>query len=181
MNVRIHPPLRNSLALCLCLAAVLLAAGCSVAPKGATYNSSAVGPTRQPGSTAFAPFPVPRVYNGVNNSVYRQVQKPKTGSAPGGFHFTVQPSMVFWLNCIGKGTAQVSGPGIGLTWSVPCGNGTSPGGITFRPKASAVGHLAFVLVSASRESRWEFRIDAAAPRGVNPAPDKIPSRTATTD
>jgi len=180
MNVRIQLPLRNSLAACLCLAAVLLAAGCSVAPPGATHLSSAIGPTRQIGSTDFAPFPVPAVYNGLDNSVYRQVQKPKTGSAPGGFHFTVQPAMVFWLNCIGKGTALVSSPGIGLKWSVPCGDGTSPGGITFRPKASAVGHLAFVLVSTTRESRWEFRIDASAPRGINPAPERIPSRTVTT-
>jgi hypothetical protein len=58
MNVRIQPPLRNSLAVCLCLAAALLAAGCSVAPPGATHDSSAVGPPRQPGSTDFAPFPV---------------------------------------------------------------------------------------------------------------------------
>jgi hypothetical protein len=181
MNVRIQPPLRNSLAACLCVAAALLAAGCSAAPKGATYNSSAVGPLRQPGSTNFGVFPVPAVYNGLDNSVYRMVQKPKTGTAPGGFHVTVQPSMVFWLNCIGKGTAQVSSPGIDLKWSVPCGNGISPGGITFRPKASAVGHVAFVLVTATRESHWEVRIDAAAPRGVNPAPEKIPSRSATTD
>jgi hypothetical protein len=180
MNVRIQPPLRNSLAVCLCLAAALLAAGCAVAPPGATHNSSAVGPPRQPGSTDFAPFPVPAVYNGLGNSVYTMVQKAKTGGVPGSFHFTVKPSMVFWLNCIGKGTAQLSSPGIGLQWSVPCGDGTSPGGITFRPKASAVGHVASVLVTVTRQSRWEIRIDAAAPKGVNPAPEKIPSRVRST-
>jgi hypothetical protein len=120
------------------------------------------------------------VYNGLDNSVYTMVQKGKTGSLPAEFHFTVKPSMVFWLNCIGKGTAQLSSPGIGLQWSVPCGDGTSPGGITFRPKASAVGHLASVLVTATRQSHWEIRIDVAAPRGVNPAPEKIPSRTNAT-
>ena len=179
MNVRIQPPLRNSLAVCLCLAAALLAAGCSAAPKGATYNSSAVGPLRHPGSTNFGVFPVPAVYNGLDDSVYRMVQKPKTGTAPGGFHVTVQPSMAFWLNCIGKGTARLSSPGIDLKWSVPCGDGGSPSGITFRPKASAVGHVAFVLVTTTRGSKWEVRIDEAAPKGVAPAPDRIPARPTT--
>lgn len=176
--MRIQPPLRNSLAACLCLAAVLLAAGCSAAPPGATRDSPAVGPVqRHKGITDFPPFPVPNTYNGLGNNVYTLVQKAKTGTAPGGFHFTVKPSMVFWLNCIGKGTAQVSSPGIGLKWSVPCGDGGTPSGITFRPKASAVGHVAFVLVTATRTSKWEVRIDEAAPKGVHPAPDRIPGRT----
>src|ERR1700722_1816089 len=167
MNVRIQPPLRNSLAACLCLAAVLLAAGCSAAPAGATYKSTAIGPVRHPGSTNFAPFPVPSTYNGLGNSVYTMVQKAKTGSTPAEFHFTVRTSMVFWLNCIGRGSAQLSSPGIDLTWTVPCGDGTSPGGVTFSPKASAVGHTAAVLVTTTRGSHWEVRIDAVAPRGVN--------------
>jgi hypothetical protein len=180
VNVRIELPLRNSLAACLCLAAVLLAAGCSAAPPGATRNSPVVGPVPSPGDTTdFASFPVPDTYNGLGNNVYTQVQKPKTGTAPGGFHFTVKPSMVFWLNCIGRGTAQLSSPGIGLKWSVACGDGGSPAGITFRPKASAVGHVAFVLVTATRGSKWEFRIDEAAPKGVAPAPDRIPARPTT--
>ena len=185
MNVRIHPSLRSSLAACLCLAAGLLAVGCSAAPPGARYNSPAVGPvpthyTATTAPTDFASFPQPNTYNGLGNSVYTQVQKPQTGTAPGGFHFTVKPDMVFWLNCIGRGAAQMSSPGIGLKWSVACGDGGSPAGITFRAKASAVGHMAFVVVSATRGSKWEFRIDEIAPKGVNPAPDKIPARTTTT-
>jgi hypothetical protein len=182
MNVRIQLPLRNSLAACLCLAAMLLAAGCSAAPPGATHNSPAVGPVPKPHETTpnFPPFPVPATYNGLGNNVYTLVQKAKTGTAPGGFHFTVKPSMVFWMNCIGRGTALLSSPGIGLKWSIPCNDGGSPGGITFRPKDSAVGHVAFMLVTTTRGSKWEVRIDDAAPKGVNPAPEKIPSRTATT-
>jgi hypothetical protein len=176
MNVRIQSPLRSSLAACLCLA-VLLAAGCSVAPPGATHLSLAVGPVQKGATRNFAVFPQPATYNGLGNAVYTMVQKPQTGIKPGGFHFTVKPSMVFWLNCIGKGTATLSSPGIDLKWSVRCGDGTSPTGITFRPKGSAVGHMAFVVVSATRTSKWEIRIDEAAPRGINPAPDKIPSRT----
>lgn len=182
MNVRIQLPLRNSLAAGLSLAAVLLAAGCSAAPPDATRNSPAVGPVAKPQETArnFPVFPVPQVYNGLANNVYTQVQKPQTGTAPGGFHVTVKLNMVFWLNCIGKGTATLSSPGIGLKWTVPCNDGSSPGGMNFRPKASAVGHVAFVLVSATRQSKWEIRIDAAAPKGVNPVPEKIPSRTHST-
>ena len=180
MNVRIQPPLRNSLAACLCLAAVLLAAGCSAAPPGATRDSPAVGPVqRHKGITDFVPFQVPATYNGLGNNVYTQVYKATTGTAPGGFHFTVKTSMAFWLNCIGRGTALLSSPGIGLKWSVPCGDGGSPSGITFRPKASAVGHLAFVLVTTTRGSKWEVRIDEAAPKGVAPAPDRIPARPTT--
>jgi hypothetical protein len=181
MNVRIQLPLRNSLAACLCLAAMLLAAGCSAAPPGATRDSPAVGPVQKhKGTTDFVPFQVPATYDGLGNNVYTQVQKAKTGTAPGGFHFTVKTSMAFWLNCIGRGTALLSSPGIGLKWSVPCGDGGSPSGITFRPKSSAVGHLAFVVVTTTRGSKWEVRIDEAAPKGVAPAPDRIPARTTTT-
>jgi hypothetical protein len=178
--VRIQPPLRNLLAACLGLAAVLLAVGCSAAPPGATHDSPAVGPTQKGTTANFAPFPVPETYNGLDNSVYRQVLKAKTGTDPAKFHFAVKPSMVFWLNCIGRGTATLSSPGIDLQWSVPCGNGSSPAGITFRPKDSAVGHDAVVLVTTTRNSMWEVRIDDAAPKGVSPAPDKIPSRTVKT-
>jgi hypothetical protein len=181
MNVRIQSPLRNSLAACLCLAAVLLAAGCSAAPPDALYHSSVVGPVERHGDvTDFAPFPVPATYNGLGNNVYTMVQKAKTGVAPGGFHVTVKPDMVFWLNCIGRGTALVSSPGIALKWSVPCNDGSSPRGINFAPKASAVGHVAFVLVTSTRGSKWEIRIDQYAPKGVHVAPDRIPSRTTTT-
>jgi hypothetical protein len=183
--VRIQPPLRDSLAACLGLAAALLVVGCVAAPPGADYNSSAVGPvpshyTATAAPTDFASFPQPNTYNGLGNSVYTQVQKPKTGTAPGGFHFTVKTSMVFWLNCIGRGTAQLSSPGIGLKWSVPCGDGGSPTGLTFRPKGSAVGHVAFVLVTATRGSKWEVRIDEIAPKTVHVAPDKIPARPTAT-
>jgi hypothetical protein len=181
MNVRIQPPLRNSLAACLCLAAVLLAAGCSAAPPGATRNSPAVGPVqRHKGVTDFVVFPVPATYNGLGNNVYTQEAKARTGTAPGGFHFTVKTSMAFWLNCIGKGTATLSSPGISLKWSVPCGDGGTPLGITFTPKTSAVGHLAFAVVTTTRASKWEVRIDEAARKGVHPAPDRIPTQTTTT-
>jgi hypothetical protein len=182
MNVRIQLPLRNSLAACLCVAAVLLAAGCSAAPPGAERNSPAVGPVPKPHETIrnFPPFPVPAVYNGLANNVYKMVQKAQTGFKPGGFHVTVKPDMVFWLNCIGKGTATLSSPGIALKWSVPCGDGGTPLGITFSAKSSAVGHRAFAVVTTTRSSKWEVRIDEPAPKSIHVAPDKIPARATTT-
>ena len=181
MNVRISSPLRNSLAACLCLAAVLLAAGCAAAPPGAMRTSKAVGPIqRHPHETDFAPFQVPDTYNGLGNTVYTMVDKAKTGTQPGGFHFTVKTEMVFWLNCIGKGTAQISSPGISLNWSVPCGDGGSPAGINFIPKTSAVGHQAFAIVTSTRSSKWEVRIDEIAPKGIHPVPDRIPGRPTAT-
>jgi hypothetical protein len=180
MNVRIQLPLRNSLAACLCLAAVLLAAGCSAAPSGATHNSPAIGPVRPAGSTNFAPFPVPATYDGLGSSVYTMVLKAKTGGGSRKFHIQVKPSMVFWLNCIGRGTAELSSPGIDLKWAVPCGDGSNPGGITFSPKASAVGHSTNILVTTTRGSRWEVRVDVAAARDVTPVPDGIPPRTVPT-
>jgi hypothetical protein len=180
MNVRIQPPLRNSLAACLCLAAVVLAAGCSAAPPGSTRTSPAVGPVqRHKGVTNFVVFPVPDTYTGLGNGVYTQEFKATTGAGPGGFHFTVKPSMVFWLNCIGKGTATLS-TGIALKWSVPCGDGGTPAGITVTPNASAVGHRAFAVVITTRASKWEVRIDEIAPRSIHVAPDKIPARATTT-
>jgi hypothetical protein len=40
--------------------------------------------------------------------------------------------------------------------------------------------MAFVLVSATRGSKWEIRIDEVAPKGVAPVPDRIPARATTT-
>jgi hypothetical protein len=158
-------------------AAVLaLAAGCSVAPPGATYDSAAVGPVRSgpAGTQNFAPFPVPAIWSGENNATFEMVVKAKTGTvSPGGFRFIVAPNMVFWLNCIGAGKAQLASAGIKLKWSVPCGDGTSPGGINFRPASSAVGHADEVYVTVSAGSRWEVRIDAIASAGVSPVRGQV--------
>src|ERR1700761_7213661 len=159
-------------------AAVLaLVAGCSAAAPGAAYNSPAVGPTRAAAlAENFAPFPVPAVWSGENNATYATVVKAKTGTvSPGGIRFVVKPEMVFWLNCIGTGKAQLASAGIKLKWSVPCGDGTSPGGINFRPKSSSVGHTAEAYVTVPAGARWEVRVDALAPAGVTPAPGHIPA------
>jgi hypothetical protein len=88
--------------------------------------------------------------------------KSKSGTTPRKFGFTVRPSLVFWLNCIGTGTARLTSPGISLKWGVPCGNGADPQGLTFTPPRAAQGKPAKVLVTASSGSRWALRIDEPA-------------------
>jgi hypothetical protein len=174
MNVTIHHPLRTSqqpgkppwhraLAVSLGLSGLALAAGCSVAPAGATVNSPAIGPVRTgAGAANFAPFPVPASWNGQDEVVYIMVVKSKTGTTPRKFTVTVKSSLVFWLNCIGTGSAHLTSPAINLKWGVPCGDGADPEGITFRPPRAAQGKPVKVLVTASAGARWEVRIDAPA-------------------
>ena len=149
------------------LGGLALAAGCSVAPAGATANSPAIGPVRT-GDAAknFPPFPVPAVWNGQNDMPYQMVVKSKAGTAPRKFGFTARPSMVFWLNCIGTGSAHLASPAIGLAWGIPCGTGADPAGITFTPPPGAQGKPVKVLVTASAGSRWEVRVDEPAPAGA---------------
>jgi hypothetical protein len=177
MNVRARPATRL-LAACLAAAGVALAAGCAAAPPGADHNSPAVGPVRigAAGMKNFAPFPVPAVYQGKFNLVYQEIQKAKTGTSKRNFRVILRSDMVFWLNCIGKGKAQLASPGIGLKWDMPCGDGTSPGGINFTPKAAAVGHGDDILVTVTHGSRWEVRIDGIARKGIAPQAAKIPPR-----
>lgn len=160
MNVRIRHPLRTSLAAGFGASALALAAGCSAAPAGAIYNSPAVGVVRPEGSKNFPPFPVPDRWNGINATVFVMVVKAKTGTTARDFGFTDKPDMVFWLNCIGKGKAQLASPAIGLKWDIPCGNGDNPVGINFRSPGKTVGRQAVVRVTSTRGSHWEVRIDA---------------------
>ena len=159
----IHHPLRITLTASLGLSGLALAAGCSVAPAGATANSPAIGPVRT-GTAAknFAPFPVPASWNGQDEVAYIIAVKAKTGTKPRKFGITAKPSLVFWLNCIGTGSAHLTSPAIKLKWGIPCGNGADPEGITFRPPHAAQGKQVKVLVTASAGARWAVRIDAPA-------------------
>jgi hypothetical protein len=97
---------------------------------------------------------------------YQMVVKSKAGTAPRKFGFTARPSMVFWLNCIGTGSARLASPAIGLAWGIPCGHGAEPAGITFTPPPATLGKPVKVLVTASPGSRWEVRVDEPAPAGA---------------
>ncbi|HEY0938185.1 MAG TPA: hypothetical protein VGD91_31135 [Trebonia sp.] len=169
---------RRALAAGLGAAGLAFAAGCSVAPAGAATDSPAIGPVRSSSGPAdFAPFPVPAIWNGDHNRVYQMVLKAKTGSvSPHKFHLVFKSDMVFWLSCIGAGRAQIASPGIGLKWSVACGDGGSPAGINFSPASSHVGHSGLVDLTVSAGCRWEIRVDAVAPPGVTPAPAPVPSQ-----
>jgi hypothetical protein len=133
-----------------------------VAPPGATVNSPAIGLVRTGGATNFAPFPVAASWNGQGEVVYVMVVKAKTGTTPRKFAVTAKPSLVFWLNCIGTGSAHLTSPAINLKWGIHCGDGADPEGITFRPPHAAQGKPVKVLVTASAGARWEIRIDAPA-------------------
>jgi hypothetical protein len=159
MKVPIHRRVRIPLTVLLSLSGLALAAGCSVAPAGATVDSAAVGPVRHGDGKNFPPFPVPAVWNGKDGVMYKMVVKANTGTTSREWGFTAKSSMVFWLNCIGKGKAQLASPAIDLKWDVSCGNGNSPGGITFAPPHAVLGKQVKVLVTVSRNSRWEVRID----------------------
>ena len=159
MNVPIHHPLRNALGVSLALTA-----GCSAAPAGAVNNSPAIGPVRTGTALAnFAPFPVPSKWNGEGGKDYLMVVKAKTGTNPHKFSFTAKASMVFWLNCIGAGSAHLTSPAIGLKWGMRCGNGDDPAGLTFRVPRAAQGKKVIALVTVSAGSRWEVRIDEVQP------------------
>ena len=164
MNLQLHHPRRSALTVFLSLSGLALAAGCAVAPAGAATDSPAIGPVRT-GATAknFAAFPVAASWDGAGMVVYHVVVKPKSDTKPREFGFTVTPSMVLWLNCIGTGTAHLTSPAINLKWGIPCGNGDDPAGITVKPPLAAQGKSVKVLVTASAGARWEVRIDEPAP------------------
>lgn len=159
--MRTRHPFRVSLAAGLGLSGLVLAAGCSAAPPGATTDSPAIGPVRV-GAAAkvFTTFPVSPSWNGLDNVKYGVEVNTRTGTKPEQFDFTTKSSMVFWLNCIGAGASHLTSPAIGLRWGVPCGNGADPQGLTYTPPAAARGKQASVLVTASAGARWEIRIDA---------------------
>lgn len=172
--MRIHHPLRTGkaspaaclAAVCLTTGGLALTAGCSAAPAGAVGNSPPIGPVRSvtTGLANFPPFPVPARWAGAGGKDYVMVVKAKTGTKPHRFSFTATSSVVFWLNCIGKGTARLTSPAMHVNWGVTCGSGANPGGITVTTPRAAAGTLVKALVTSPPGTRWEIRVD------VKPAP-----------
>jgi hypothetical protein len=166
-----------SLAACLGVSGLILAAGCSTAPPGAAGDSPAIGPLRAASATNFAPFAVPTTWNGLDNAQYTMSLKAVTGTRPREFHITVGSDMVFWLSCIGTGTAKVVSADMGLNWGVACGTGDDPSGIDFHPAGAVIGSKVKILVTAPAGSRWEIRIDV--PVSAVATPGATPTATAT--
>ncbi len=161
-------------AACLLAAAPLLTAGCSAAPAGATANSPAVGPTGAATPSDFPPFQVPATWSGYNAAAYRQVQKAVTGKKPRNLHITAGPDLVFWLGCLGAGSATLKSPSLGLDWSIRCGTRTDPQSVNFSPTTGiAAGRKVLVLVTATPGARWEVRIDAPSPGGTTPRTPRV--------
>ena len=158
--------IRALAAACLGAAVPLLAAGCSTAPAGATHDSPAIGPTGAATPSDFPPFQVPATWSGYRNIAYRQVQKAATGSKPRNLHVPAGPDLVFWLGCLGAGSAKLKSPSLGLDWSIPCGTRVDPQSINFSPTtAITAGRVVLVLVTATPGARWEVRVDAPVPPG----------------
>ena len=159
--------IRALAAACLGAAVPLLAAGCSAAPAGATHDSPAVGPTGDARPSDFPPFQVPATWSGYRNVAYRQVQKAATGSKPRNLHVPAGPDLVFWLGCLGAGSARLKSPSLGLDWRVPCGTRFDPQSINVSPTtAITAGRMVLVLVTATPGARWEVRVDAPVPPGA---------------
>lgn len=157
---------------CLGLAAPLLVAGCSAAPAGATDDSPAIGPTGVPSPSVFPTFQVPVTWTGYRNAAYRAIQKAVSGRKPRNLHIPAGPELVFWLGCLGTGTATLQSPSLGLDWSVPCGTRFEPQSITFSPTTAITdGRKVLVLVSATPGARWKVRVDAPVPRDAGPGPE----------
>jgi hypothetical protein len=114
-----------------------------------------------PEEPSFAPFPVPSTWSGGSGTDYTAIFSTVSKATPREFSFTATSSMVFWLACIGTGTAQIVSPALNLNWGVPCdpGTGVDPTGITFIPPRAAVGTLVEVEVTSLPGSPFEFRID----------------------
>jgi len=168
LNVRIHQPRRTAkiplaacLAACLTTGSLALLAGCSAAPAGAVRNSLPVGPVRT-GAAAqkFAQFPVSSKWTGAGGKDYTAVVNAKTGTAPHQFTFTAADSIVFWLNCIGTGTARIVSPAMHVNWGVPCGTGANPAGLTVTSPRSVRGSLVKARVTSPPGTHWEIRVDA---------------------
>ncbi len=165
---RRRPRAAGALGAGLAAAGLAVTAGCSVAPPGAAGTSPAIGPVRTGAAAAnFGAFPVPAIWNGKDFRFYEALVKAKVSKKPHNFRIIAHADLVFWLSCIGPGTAQFTSPALRFHWSVPCGNGADPAAVNFSPRAAAVGHAVDVLVTASPGARWEARIDIPAPPGVN--------------
>lgn len=148
-------------AACLGAAAALLVAGCSAAPAGAATGSPAVGQTGAATPSDFPPFQVPATWSGYKNTAYRQIQKAATGKKPRNLHITAGPDLVFWLGCLGAGSATLKSKSLGLHWSIRCGTRFDPQSVNFSPTtAITAGRAVLVLVSATPGARWEVRVDA---------------------
>jgi hypothetical protein len=116
----------------------------------------------------FDPFPEPKTWNLSVGPAYTAIFGPLSGKTSGSgtkkktFTITGQPDLVFWLGCLGTGTARLSSPDMTLDWTVPCGVNRTPGGINVNPTHAPAGKKVTVVLTVTAGSSWSLRIDALA-------------------
>ena len=138
-----------------------LTAGCG------TDTNPAADPSAHTGQAAdkFDPFPEPRRWNLTVGPSYAAILGPLSGEGTKQKTFTItgQKNLVFWLGCLGTGTARRSSPDMTLDWTVQCGVNREPAGINVNPTHAPVGLKATVHLTVPAGDRWSLRIDAPVP------------------
>jgi hypothetical protein len=132
-----------------------------VSAGASSASAPAASVSTGPQEPSFAAFPVPATWSGGSGTDYTEIFGTVSKATPREFSFTVTSSLVFWLACIGTGTASIVSPALHLNWGVPCdsGTGVDPTGITFIPPRATVGTLVEVEVTSLPGSPFEFRVD----------------------
>ena len=140
------------------LGLVGLTAGCG------TDTNLAADPSAHSGQAAdkFDPFPEPSRWNLTVGPTYSAILGPLSGGGTKKKTFTITgaPDLVFWLGCLGTGTARLSSPDMTLDWIVQCGVDREPGGIIVNPTHAPVGKKVTVHLTVPAGDRWSMRIDA---------------------
>jgi hypothetical protein len=137
-----------------------LTAGC-----GTDTNPAAdpAAPSSQ-ATNRFDPFPEPSTWNLSVGPTYSAILGPLSGGGTKKtFTVTGEPELVFWLGCLGTGTARLSSPDMTLDWIVQCGVNREPGGIIVNPTHAPVGKKITVDLTIPAGDQWSLRIDAPAP------------------
>jgi hypothetical protein len=142
--------------------------GCLTAGCGSDTNIAA-DPSAHSGQSVnqFDAFPEPKTWNLTVGPTYSAILGPLSGGGTKQtFTVTGQSDLVFWLGCLGSGTARLTSPDMTLDWTVECGVDRDPAGINVDPTHAPVGKKVTVDLSIPAGARWSLRIDAP----VTPAP-----------
>jgi hypothetical protein len=159
------PAARTAAVAGLAVLAVLagLVAGCG------TDTNIAADPSAHSGQAAdqFDAFPEPATWNLTVGPTYTAILGPLSGTErKKTFTITGRPNLVFWLGCLGTGTARLSSPDMTLDWRVQCGVNREPAAINVDPTHARPGKMVEVRLTVPAGDRWSFRVDAP----VTPAP-----------
>jgi hypothetical protein len=139
------------------VALVGLTAGCG------TDTALSADPSAHSGQAAkqFDAFPEPKTWNGMVGPTYAAILGPLSGGqTKKTFTITGHSNLVFWVGCLGTGTARLSSPDMTLDWKVACGVNREPAGIDVDPTHAPVGKKVTVRLTIPAGDTWSLRIDA---------------------